>query len=58
MKIFDWLLSKVTVKPSEEDLTKHWGAPEPRKFGPVPKWTHAGKAHQRLPEERLAEKCS
>ena len=43
MKIFDWLLSKVTVKPGEEDLTKHWGAPEPRKFGPVPKWTHAGK---------------
>ena len=43
MKIFDWLLGKNRQKPLEEALTKHWGAPEPRKFHRVPKWTHAGR---------------
>ena len=43
MKIFDWLLGKNRKKPLEEALTKHWGAPEPRKFHQVPKWTHAGR---------------
>ncbi len=59
MKIFDWLLNKTTKKTDAYDFgwtamaavyngknktqLEEEAATEPRKFHPVPKWTHAGK---------------
>jgi|TARA_R110000751_G_scaffold10147_1_gene37588 hypothetical protein len=59
MKIFDWLLGKNPKKTDAYDFgwtamaavyngknkkqLEEEAATEPRKFHPVPKWTHAGK---------------
>ena len=42
MKIFNWLFGKGWDTPAD-DVPGEFVA-NPRKFKPVPKWTHAGKA--------------
>lgn len=43
MSLFNWLRGLGRNKTPEAEPVEHTTPPEPRKFAPVPKWTHAGK---------------